>query len=95
MVLFPVAHQRVVVALGATDVDAEERRADVGGQPVEVLESLPEVLRGHFLGLVGLVGQQELAEDAVPGPVFAGGLEEVVAQAPLLPAISMVSSSVA
>ena len=83
VVLLPVVDQRVVVALGATDVDAEEGRADVGGEPVEVLDPLPEVLGGHLLDLVGLVGQHQLAEDPVPGPVLADGLDQVVAQARL------------
>ena len=83
VVLLPVTDQRVVVALGATDVDPEEGRADVGGEPIEVLDPLPEVFGGHLLDLVRLVGQHQLAEDPVPGAVLAGGLDQVVAQAPL------------
>ena len=41
----------MVVALGATDVDAEEGRADVGGEPVEVLDPLPQIFGGDFLAL--------------------------------------------
>ena len=82
VVLLPVVDQRMVVALGATDVDAEEGRADVGGEPVEVLDPLPEIFGGRLLALVGLVGQHQLAEDLVPRPVLADGLDQVVAQAP-------------
>ena len=41
VVLLPVLDERVIMALGATDVDAEEGRADVGGEPIEVLDPLP------------------------------------------------------
>ncbi len=83
VVLLPVRDEGVVVTLGATDVDAEEGRADLGGEPVQVLDPLTEIDRGRFLRLVGLVGQHELAEDPVPRAVLADGLREVVAQAAL------------
>ena len=49
VVLLPVVDQRVVVALGAADVHAEEERADVAGQAVEVLDPrLEELQRAGF-----------------------------------------------
>ncbi len=95
MVLLPVANQGMVVALGATDVDAEEGRADLRGEPIEVLDPLTKVGGRGFLSLVGLVGQHQLAKDAVPGSVFTDGLNQIVAQACLAAGcMSIVSSSV-
>ena len=42
-----------------------------------------EVFGGHVLDLVGLVRQHQLAEDPVPWAIFANGLHQVLAQAPL------------
>ncbi len=84
VVLLPVIDQRVVVALGATDIDPEEGRADLGGEPVGVLDARAEVVGGGLLDLVGLVGEHHLAEDPIPRGVLADGLDEIVAETPLL-----------
>src|SRR5262249_23472235 len=67
VVLLPVVHLGMIVALRTADVDAEEDDAHLAGEPVEVHDARAEELGGILLRGVLLVGQHQLAEDAVPG----------------------------
>ena len=78
----------MVVALGAADVDAEKDAADVDSQAVEILDAPLEELTGAARLRVGLVRQQQLAEDAVPGAILGKAGAEVVAQGVLLRALA-------
>ena len=76
LVLLPGLHVRMVVALGAADVDAEEGGAGVDGELVQVLDArLDEIARPLHLRIV-FVGQHHLAEHAIPAAILVKASSE-------------------
>ena len=81
VVLGPVLDERMIVALGTADVDAEEAGADVDGDAVEVLDARAEELAGARLLRVGGIGEHHLAEDLVPRLVLREAGGEILGEA--------------
>ena len=81
VVLGPVLDERMVMALGTADVDAEEARADVDGDAVEVLDPRLEEVAGPGLLRVAVVGEHHLAEHPVPRLVLREAGREILAEA--------------
>ena len=79
MVLLPVLDQRVVVALGATDVYAEEDRGGLVRQFVEFPDARLEKRQSRFDFGVVFAADQHVAEHLVPRAAVANGLEQVLA----------------
>jgi len=82
--LLVIIDEDVIVTLGASEVDAEEQAADVGGQAGvvdRVLAVMVQPLRqeegGPAIGLILGVGAEDLAGDPIPGLVGRERVAEI------------------
>ncbi len=77
MILFPVLHQRMIVALRARNVHSKKCHAHIIGQAIKIPNFRLEVGARTFGGRIRLIGNHQFAEDPVPTTLLANSTVQI------------------
>ena len=88
VVLLPVLDQRVIVALGATDVHAEENRGRLVRQFVEFSHARFDKRESRFDFSVVFAADQHVAEHLIPRAAGPNGAEKIITELAVVPLLS-------